>query len=151
GYFFSWIFMYLIHEFWFVALAAADRIAICPSELICFASRSTSDVPIVFVSAWLMNRCGGVFPDCMSQGKEQVLMPGRCARCRDGQRADGSFAATTIASACAWMAAWIDGSCAAAVSCVPLLTVTEPPSSESAFSPPLSASTSYGFWVSFGM
>src|SRR5437763_1708220 len=54
GYFFSCSFMYLIHAFWLVALAAADRIAISPVELICLASRSTSDVPICLVSAWLM-------------------------------------------------------------------------------------------------
>ena len=34
---------------------------------------------------------------------------------------------------------------------VPLLTTTLPPSSCSAFWPPWSARTSYGFWVSFGM
>jgi hypothetical protein len=49
------------------------------------------------------------------------------------------------------MAAWIEGIWAAAVSAVPLLTTTLPPSAASAFAPPWSARTSYGFWVSFGM
>ena len=44
-----------IHAFWFVADAAAERIAISPVLLICFASRSTSLVPIALESAWLMN------------------------------------------------------------------------------------------------
>ena len=48
----------------------------------------------------------------------------------------------TIALACAWMAAWIDGICAAAVSWVPLLTTTLPPSAFSAAWPPWSAMTS---------
>jgi hypothetical protein len=57
----------------------------------------------------------------------------------------------TIASARAWIAAWIDGICAAAVSDVPLLTTTLPPSSCNAVWPPWSAMTSYGFCVSLGM
>ncbi len=56
GYFFSCFFMYPIQAFWFVAEAAAERIAISPVLLICLASRSTSLVPIAFESAWLMNR-----------------------------------------------------------------------------------------------
>ena len=55
GYFFSSCFMYPIQAFWFVAEAAADTIAISPLELICFASTSTSLVPIWAVDAWLMN------------------------------------------------------------------------------------------------
>src|SRR3954447_191826 len=116
GYFLSCSFMYLIHEFWFVALAAADRIAIWPSELICLASRSTSDVPMVLVSAWLMKRWFGLSPHCTSESNATILMPCRAAVLSEGHRADGSFPAMTIASACAWMAAWMEGCWAAAVS-----------------------------------
>src|SRR4051812_35592005 len=116
GYFFSCSFMYLIHAFWLVALAAAERIAICPVELICLASRSTSEVPMSFVSAWLMNRWFGELPHWMSESNATILMPACAALFSDGHRAEGSLAAITIASACAWMAAWIEGSCAAAVS-----------------------------------
>src|SRR3954470_24368428 len=87
----------------------------------------------------------------MSESNDTILMPCWAALFSEGQSADGSFAAMTMASALAWIAAWMDGSCAAAVSCVPLLTVTDPPSSFSAFLPPSSASTSYGFCVSLGM
>ena len=137
-----------IQAFWLVALAAADRIAMSPVLLISLASRSTSDVPICSVLAWLMNRW---FGQVTSESKETTLMPAACAWPSDGHSADGSLPAITIASALAWMAAWIEGICAAAVSAVPLLTTTLPPSSASAAWPPWSASTSYGFWVSFGM
>ena len=56
GNFFSSCFMYPIQAFWLVAEAAADTIAMSPVELICFASTSTSLVPIWAVDAWLMNR-----------------------------------------------------------------------------------------------
>src|ERR1700712_1287537 len=100
--------MYLIQAFWFVALAAADRIAMSPVELICLASRSTSDVPMFWVSAWLMNRWSGELPQAMSESKDTILMPTCAALFSVGQRADGSLAAMTIASALAWMAAWIE-------------------------------------------
>ncbi len=140
-----------IQAFWLVALAAAERIAIWPLLPISLASRSTSDVPICSVLAWLMNRWAGLLPHEMSESNDTILMPAWAAWFSDGHSADGSLPAITIASAWAWMAAWIDGIWAAAVSWVPLLTTTLPPSSCSARWPPLSAMTSYGFWVSFGM
>jgi hypothetical protein len=48
----------------------------------------------------------------------------------------------TIAFAPDWIAAWIDGSCAAAVSCVPDETTCLLPISSSASLPPWSAMTS---------
>src|SRR3954451_23740105 len=129
GYLGSWSFMYLIRAFWLVARAAADRMPISPVEPICLASRSTSEVPIVLVSAWLMNRCLGLSPQEMSESNATIAMPCLAAWFRVGHSADGSFAAIPMASACAWMAAWTDGICAAAVSWVPLDTVTVPPSS----------------------
>ena len=115
---------------------------------ICLASRSTSEVPICSVLAWLMNRW---FGQVTSESNDTILMPAVTACASDGQSADGSLPAMTMASAFCWIAAWIDGICAAAVSAVPLLTVTVPPSSARAALPPLSAMTSYGFWVSLGM
>src|ERR1700712_5077508 len=129
----SCCFMYLIQAFWLVALAAADRMPMSPVELICLASRSTSDVPMVSVSAWLMNRWLGVDPQDRSESKDTIAMPFLAAWFSVGQSADGSLAAMTIAAALAWMAAWIEGICAAAVSWVPLDTTTLPPSSCSAF------------------
>ena len=98
-----------------------------------------------------MNRWFGAEPQETSESKDTIAMPCCAAWLSVGHSALGSLPAITIALACAWMAAWIDGICAAAVSWVPLLTTTLPPSSDSAFEPPWSASTSYGFWVSFGM
>ena len=46
-----------------------------------------------------------------------IAMPFLAAWFSVGHSADGSLAAMTMASALAWMAAWIDGICAAAVSC----------------------------------
>ena len=47
--------MTLIHAFWFVALAVADRIAIWPLLPICLAIDSTWFSPTSFVVTWLMN------------------------------------------------------------------------------------------------
>jgi len=57
----------------------------------------------------------------------------------------------TMRAACAWIAAWIAGCCAAAVSSVPDETTCVSPSSVRASLPPRSAITSYGLSVSFGM
>src|ERR1019366_4886247 len=128
GYLLSCCFMYPIQAFWFVALAAADRIAICPLLPISLASRSTSEVPICWVLAWLMNRWVGLLPQEMSESNATILIPDWTAWFNDGHSADGSLPAMTIASAWAWMAAWMDGIWAASVSWVPLLMTTLPPS-----------------------
>ena len=47
-----------------------------------------------------------------------IAMPADDACCSVGHSALGSLPAITIALACAWMAAWIEGICAAAVSWV---------------------------------
>src|SRR6185369_8626520 len=72
-----------------------------------------------------------------------------CLSC--GHRAAGSLPAITFALAPVWMAVWIAGSCAAAVSFVPDWTTCLLPIFVSASLPPRSAMTSYGFSVSFGM
>ncbi len=72
----SCVFIAAIQAFWLVALAAADRMAMSPVLLICFASRSTSEVPICWVSAWLMNRW---FGQVMSESNETTLIPADCA------------------------------------------------------------------------
>src|SRR5580658_3912210 len=91
GYFFSSCFMYPIQAFWFVALAAADRIAICPLPSISLARRSTSEVPTCAVFAWLMNRWFGVVPQEMSESKDTIAMPAVAAWFSDGHSADGSL------------------------------------------------------------
>src|SRR3954447_19060737 len=91
GYLASCCFMYPIQAFWLVALAAADRIAISPLLSIALASRSTSDVPMVSVSAWLMNRWLGLVPQLMSESKATILIPAWDAWLSDGHSADGSL------------------------------------------------------------
>src|ERR1019366_4435133 len=96
GYFFSSFFMYTIHEFWFVAVAAADRMAIWPLLPISLASKSTSDSPMVDVTAWLTNRW---FGHVTSESAETTTRPAARAWASDGHRADGSFPAITIPAA----------------------------------------------------
>ena len=48
-----------------------------------------------------------------------TLIPAAMACLSAGQTAFGSFAAMTMPAACDWIAAWMAGCCAAAVSCVP--------------------------------
>ena len=134
--------MYLIQAFWFVAVGRRGHDRDLPRGIDLLAragrprwSRSAG------VLAWLMNRWS-------LQVAVRVERDDRDARrlglCEVGQSAVGSLPAMMIALAWAWMAAWIEGSWAAAVSCVPLLTTTLPPSAPSAFLMPLSAITSYG-------
>src|SRR5712691_7418984 len=127
GYLASSCFMYPIQEFWLVALAAADRIAIWPLPPISLASRLTSDVPICWVFAWLMNRWSGELPQVTSESKDTILIPARAAWFSDGHSADGSLPAMTMALACAWIAAWIEGICADAVSAVPPVGLDDDP------------------------
>src|ERR1700721_4594738 len=109
GYLASSCFMYTIQEFWLVALAAADKIAIWPLLLISLARMSTSEVPMVCVFAWLMNRWFGALPQLTSESNARILMPAAAAWFSDGQSAFGSFPAMTIALAGAWMAAGMEG------------------------------------------
>src|ERR1700754_1707475 len=118
--------------------------AIWPLEPISLARMSTSEVPMLWVLAWLTNRWLGLEPQVTSESNDRILMPAAEACSSDGHRALGSLPAITIALACAWMAAWMEGIWAAAVSAVPLLTTTLPPSAVSAAAPPWSARTSYG-------
>src|SRR5260370_38910880 len=92
-------FMYTIQEFWLVALAAADKIAIWPLLLICLARMSTSDVPMVCVSAWLMNRWSGAAPQSTSGSNERILMPCCAAWFSEGHGALAAFTPITIALA----------------------------------------------------
>ena len=80
-----------------------------------------------------------------------MAMPWAFAAFSCGQRPAGSLPAMTMALALDWIAVWIDGSCAAAVSCVPEETTCVLPVASSAVFPPESAMTSYGFSVSLGM
>src|SRR5438128_1194350 len=141
-----------IHAFWFVAEAAAETIAMSPVLLICFASRSTWLVPIALESAWLMKmlRQAGASESYVTTA---IFFAIACLRV--GQSADASVAETISAFAPFVIAAWIAGSCDAAVACVPLVSLPCSFNSASAFNAPpdlkLSEVVKYGLPRFFGM
>src|SRR6266540_2155766 len=96
GYFVSSFFMKPIQAFWFVAEAAAERIAICPDLPICLASRATSLRPIASVSAWLTN---SVRQAGASESYVTTVIFFLIADFSVGQSADASVAETMRASA----------------------------------------------------
>ena len=55
----------------------------------------------------------------VSESNATTAIPFAIACFSDGQTASGSLPAITMPAALDWIAAWIDGSWAAAVSCVP--------------------------------
>ena len=86
-----------------------------------------------------------------SESNATIFVPCAWACLSAGQTACGSLPAMTMPAACDWIAAWIAGCCAAAVSSRARrddLLVAE---LVRASLPPWSAITSYGFSVSFGM
>src|SRR4029078_414006 len=93
-------FMTLIHAFWFVALAVADRIAIWPLLPICLAIDSTWFWPTSFVVTWLMNtlRASGA----TSESIATTLIPRWAACLRAGATAFGSLPAMMIALGFCW-------------------------------------------------
>ena len=86
-----------------------------------------------------------------SESNATTFVPCAWACLSAGQTACGSLPAMTMPAAWLWIAAWIAGCCAAAVSSVPDETTCFSPSAVRASFPPWSAITSYGFRVSFGM
>ena len=90
-------------------------------------------MPIAFESAWLMNtlRQAGASESYVTTAIFRAI-----ACLRVGQSADASVAETMSAFAPFVIAAWMAGSCDAAVACVPLVSVPFSLSSVSAFSAP---------------
>src|SRR3954465_4614333 len=102
-------FMTLIHAFWFVALAVADRIAIWPLSPICLAIDSTWFWPTSFVVTWLTNTLRA--PGATSGSIATTLIP-RCAACfSDGATAFGSLPAMMIAAGFCWAIELMSGTC----------------------------------------
>src|SRR3954470_4100135 len=95
-------FMTLIHAFWLVALAVAERIAIWPLLSICLAIDSTWFLPTSSVVTWLMNtlRASGA----TSESMPTICMPFWAACLRAGATALGSLPAMMIASGFCWTA-----------------------------------------------
>ncbi len=92
----------LIHSFWLVALAAAERIATSPLSPICSAIRSTWLLAMPAASAWLTKtsrNCGSV-----SESIVTTLVPALRASSRASPMAVGSLAETTSAPARCWVA-----------------------------------------------
>src|SRR3954467_12441782 len=102
-------FMTLIHAFWFVAFAVADRIAIWPLLPICLAIDSTWFCPTSFVVTWLTNtlRASGGAAECIA-----TAFTPRCAACfRPGVTAFGSLPAMMIAGGFCWTIELMIGTC----------------------------------------
>ena len=122
--------MTLIHAFWFVALAVADRIAIWPLLPICLAIDSTWFSPTSFVVTWLMNtlRASGA----TSESIATTLMPRWAACLRAGATAFGSLPAMMIAFGFCWTIELMSGTCDDAPASVEPWMRLLPPSSFSA-------------------
>src|SRR6476619_6251336 len=97
---FGWLaarsfFISAIQEFWLVALAAADRIAISPESPISLAIMSTCTLAMPSAVAWLTNtsRQSGL----VSESKVTTLMPADFACFRASHGAEGASDEMTIA------------------------------------------------------
>src|SRR5579885_762156 len=148
GYFVSSCFMKPIQVFWFVAVLAAERIAIWPVLLICWASRSTSLVPICVLSAWLTKtvRASG----STSESKLTTLMPWAIACLRAGATALGSSPEMTMALTCCSVSVVIKGICAAALALDGPTCWNFPFRSFAASWPPEAAVVKYGLLTCLG-
>src|SRR3954447_19042400 len=142
-------FMTLIHAFWFVALAVADRIAIWPLLPICLAMDSTWFSPTSFVVTWLTNtlRASGA----TSESIPTILIP-FCAAClRAGATALGSLPAMMIAVGFCWAIELMSGTCDDAPASVEPWMRSLPPSSLAASTTPECSNSSYGLPSCFGI
>src|SRR5665647_201922 len=95
--------MYLIHSFWLVALAVADRMAMSPAPPICWAMSSTWIRATSLATTWLTKRSRHV--GLVSESKATILAPPLRASVSAGQTASGSLAAITMALVPAWVSA----------------------------------------------
>src|SRR5919112_858952 len=147
--FLSVSFMTLIHAFWFVALAVAERIAISPLSPICLAIDSTWFWPTSWVVTWLTNtlRASGA----TSESMPTTVTPRFAACLSAGATAFGSFPAMMIASGFCWTAALMIEICDDAEASVGPVIRLEPLSSFSASSTPECSNSSYGLPSCFGI
>src|SRR5215216_5429136 len=140
--FLSVSFITLIHAFWFVALAVAERIAMSPLYPTCLPIDSTWFSPTSCVVTWLTNTLRA--SAATSESMPTTLMP-RCAACLSaGATASGSLPAMMIASGFCWTAALMIEICDDALASVGPVILLEPPSSFSASSTPECSNSSYG-------
>src|SRR6476661_3832565 len=107
------VFIMAIHEFWFVAFALADRIAISPLSPIALATMSTSTLAMPSAVAWLMKRSR--YWGSVSESKVTTLVPAFLAWVSASPMAFGSLAETTRALTCCWAAVLMYWTCASGV------------------------------------
>src|SRR3954447_21467439 len=147
--FLSSSFMTLIQEFWFGALAVADRIAMSPLPPICSLSIFTSSAPMVCTEAWLMKSVRASL--ATSESCVTTLMPLAAACFSAGATASGSLPAMMMASGFCWIVDWMIGTCVEAPASVGPLRVKLPPTDVMADLVPLSSMSSYGLPSCFGI
>src|SRR6478752_2494119 len=142
--------MYLIHSFWLVALAVADRMAISPLPPIC------SEISLVWIKAtslattWLMkmSRQSGL----VSESNATILAPAERASPRAVQTASGSLAAIAMTFVPACVSAlmnetWLE----AEASSGPTTCEEANPASVAPFLPPPRTTSVYGLFSCLGM
>src|SRR3954463_1165911 len=140
--------MNLIHAFWLVAFAVAERIAIWPSLLICLASVCTSLRPRSSELAWLMKICRA--SGAVSASKETTLIPASAAFLSAGATAFASFALITIADTFCVVSVLMYGTCALAVASDGPTRWNFAPAPSTAFLPPSSEIVKYGLLSCLG-
>src|SRR3954468_19858781 len=135
-------FMSLIQAFWFVAFAAADRMATSPESPISLVTMSTSTLAMPSALAWLTNRsrnCGSV-----SESKGTTLVPALLAWFSADPIALGLLAGTTRALVPCCAAVLMNGTCASGLAASGPTSLKVPPNLVTAVLPPLSLVSKYG-------
>src|SRR4051812_16920540 len=140
--------MNLIQVFWFVALAVAERMAMLPSLLICFASVCTSVRPRSSAEAWLMNmlRPSGA----VSESYVTTLMPEFIAFLSAGTTAFVSLAEIAIAPTFCVVSVLMYGTCAVGDVSDGPTRLNFAPRPSTAVLPPLSEMVKYGLLSCLG-
>src|SRR5450432_4084306 len=100
--------MRVIHAFWLVAVAAADRIAMSPVQLgASWQAQSARFTPTPLKSTWLTNT--SYAPLAGLESKPTILIPAALAASRAGATASLSSAETMIALTFLVVRSWMNG------------------------------------------
>src|SRR6478735_747369 len=150
---FGWLsarsfFIRSIQAFWFVALAAAERIATSPASPICSAIRSTCFLAMPSeVAAWTYrSRQSGL----VSESKVTILTPASLASLSASHSASGSLADTTRALTPCCAAVLMNGTWPSAEPVSGPTSSYVPPNDSTAFLPAASLMSKYGLPRFFG-
>ena len=145
----SVVFIRSIQAFWFVAVAAAERIAMSPVQLGA-SSHAQSDrfTPTPLKSTWLTNT--SYAPTAGLESKPTTLIPAAIAALSDGATSSLPSAEMMIASTFWVVRSAMNGTWRAAVAWFGPTWVTVLPVSAAALSTPVFAAAKYWLTMSFG-